>query len=71
MMRRVATGRHIRDCNQCTERIVIQGIGGEEVLVLVVTSSSPEVADLLGPDLRVDLMWRAVQGWGRHLKNRY
>lgn len=37
--------------------------------MLVVASSSPEVPNLLGPDLRVHLVRRALQWRGRNLEN--
>jgi hypothetical protein len=38
--------------------------------VFVVTSSSPEISDLLGLDARVDLMRRTFEWGSRNLKDR-
>lgn len=69
MMRRVTARWHISDSNQSTECIVIKGVSGKEILVLVVPSRSPEVTDLLGLELGVDLMGWAVKSGSRNLEN--
>jgi hypothetical protein len=69
MMRRVAARGYIGDGNQGAEGIIIERVGGKKVLVLVVTSRSPEVSNLLGTDLRVDLMRRALQWRSGDLQN--
>jgi hypothetical protein len=48
---------------------IVKRDSGEEVLVVVVTSSSPEVANLLGLDI-LDLKRRALERRGRRLENR-
>jgi hypothetical protein len=58
---RVATRGHIGDGNQSAEGLVVERVRGKEVLVLVVTSRSPKVSDLLGAKLRVDLVRWALQ----------
>jgi hypothetical protein len=68
-MRGIAAGWNIGDCNQRTKSIVIERVGGKEVLVLVVTSSGPEVPDFLRADLRVYRVRRALQWRSRNLKN--
>lgn len=69
-MRRVSARRHISDGDQRTKGVVIQRVGGKEVLVLVVTGRSPKVPNLLGTDLRVDRVRWALQRRGRHLQDR-
>lgn len=68
-MWRVAARRHISDGNQGAERIIIKRVRGKKVLVLVVTSGSPEVTNLLGLDASVDRMRRASQRRSRDLKD--
>ena len=70
MVRRVATRRHISDGDQRSEGVIVKRVSGKEVLVLVVTSRSPEVSDLLGADLGVDLMRGTRQWRSRDLENR-
>lgn len=48
MVRVVATGGHIRDVDQGAKGVIVQTVGGKEVLVLLVTGTSPEVPNLLG-----------------------
>jgi hypothetical protein len=70
---RVTTRRHISDGNQGAKSVIVERVRGKKVLVLVVTSRSPEVSDLLGAKLRINLMrwafqWRSGdledgQGW--------
>lgn len=62
MMRRVAARRHISDPQEGSEGVIIKRVRGKEVLVLVVTSTSPEVADLLRLDLLVPCERRALEG---------
>jgi hypothetical protein len=53
-MRAVATAWHTGDRNERTKGSVIQRVPCEKVLVLIVASRSPGVADLLEADLRID-----------------
>ena len=62
MMGRVATGRYIRDGNQSTKGIIVERVRRQKVLVLIVTCSCPEVADLLRLDAGVDTVRRASKG---------
>jgi len=66
----VATAGNIRDVNQRAKGIVIKGVSGQEVGVLVIAGRSPEVADLLGTELRVHFVRRAGQGWCGKLQDR-
>ena len=61
-MRAVAAGWHVGDPQEGPERVIVERIGGKEVLMLVIASSSPEVTDLLGLDLLVARKRRAVKG---------
>jgi hypothetical protein len=63
VVRAVAAARHIGNRNERPKGGIIEGVRSEEILVLVVASRSPEVADLLGTDLRIDSMRWAGQ-WG-------
>lgn len=69
-MGRVTAGWHISDSDESTKSIIIKRVGGQEILVLVVSSRGPEVTDLLGFDASVDLVWRASKGRSRNLQNR-
>jgi hypothetical protein len=60
VVRRVAARGYIGDGNQGAEGIIVKRVGGKKILVLVVTSRSPEVSNLFRADLRVDLMRRAL-----------
>ena len=64
----VAAGRNISDPQQSPESVIVQTVGSQEVLVLVISSASPEVADLLGLDVAASER-RAWQCWRGHLKN--
>ena len=48
VVRVVATGGHISDVDQGAEGVIVQTVGGKEILVLLVTGTSPEVTNLLG-----------------------
>lgn len=70
MVRAVATGRNIGNPEKGTECIIVKGVGGKEVLVLVVTSTSPEISDLLRLDVLVARKWRRGKGRSRYLQDR-
>jgi hypothetical protein len=51
VVRVIATGGHIGDPEQSAKGVIVQTVGGKEVLVLLVTGTSPEVTNLLGLDV--------------------
>lgn len=51
MVRVVATGGLIGDPEQGSKGVIVQTVGGKEVLVLLVTGTSPEVTNLLRLDV--------------------
>lgn len=69
MVRAVTRRRDIDYPEQCTEGIVIQTVRSQEVFVLVVTCTGPEVSDLLWFDL-ASLPWWRLQRWSGNLKDR-
>jgi hypothetical protein len=68
VVRVVAAGGNIGDPEEGTKGIIVQTVGGKEVLVLLVTGTSPEVANLLGLDV-AGLEGRAIKGSGGNLQD--
>jgi hypothetical protein len=68
MMRAVTRRGHINYSEERAKGIVIQTVGSQEVFVLVITCTSPEVSDLLWLDL-TSLPWGRLQRWSRNLKD--
>jgi hypothetical protein len=68
VVRVVAAGGHIGDPEEGTKGIIVQTVGGKEVLVLLITGTSPEVTNLLGLDV-AGLEGGAVEGSSRDLQD--
>ena len=76
MVRAVARRRNIDNPEQSAECVIVQTVGSQEVFVLVITCTGPEVSDLLWFDLAShprrrlqrrsgnlkDWQWRRVRG---------
>ena len=69
MVRAVARRRNIDYPEQSAEGIIIKTVGSQEVFVLVITCTGPEVSDLLGTDLGVHRVRWALQRRSRNLEN--
>lgn len=70
MMRTVPTRRDIGNPEKGTESIIVKRVRGQEVLVLVVSSSGPEVPNLLRLDLLIADKWRTLKRRSGNLQDR-